>query len=71
MHYYYQQAIELLFSPNPSKEDLIDALADISSEYGYIYCTARHELRQNTEPELTRFTLVIEALKLKIKNHKD
>ncbi|WP_333282839.1 hypothetical protein [Microcoleus sp. D2_18a_B4] len=71
MAYYYQQAVELLFTPDAAKEDLIDALSDVSSEYGYIYCTARHELRQNTAPELTKFTLVIEALKFKIKNYKD
>lgn len=70
MHYYYQQAIELLFTPNPDKNELVDALADLSTEYGYIYCTARYELRRNTEPELTKFTLVIEALKFKIKNYK-
>lgn len=71
MHYYYQQAIELLFTPNPPKEDLVDALSDLSREYGYIYCTARYELRHNTEPELTKFMIVIEALKFKIKNHQN
>jgi hypothetical protein len=71
VRYYYQQGVELLFSLQPNKEDLVDALSDLSAEYGYIYCTARHDLRQNTEPELTRFILVIEALKFKIKNYKN
>ncbi|MEG4371635.1 hypothetical protein QUB29_19455 [Microcoleus sp. B4b_D2] len=37
MRYYYQQGIELLFSLQPKKEDLVDALSDLSAEYGYIF----------------------------------
>lgn len=71
MHYYYQQTIELLFQEKPSKNDLIDALADISAEYGYIYSKAYHGHLDNATPILDRFKLVIEKLKVKIKHYKD
>lgn len=67
--YHYQQTLELLFDPKASKDDLIDALADIAAEYGGICNQARHGFRQNAEPELDRFRTIIEALKFKIKNY--
>jgi hypothetical protein len=69
-HYYYQQALELLFIEHPTKEDLTDALADLSSEYGYVYYSAIHGYLQNAEPELRRLTVVIQLLKTKIKQFK-
>lgn len=69
--FYYQQALELLFLENPSLEELLEAYGDINREYGYVYYSAIHGLRQNAEPELTRFTLIIEKLKAKIKHFKE
>ena len=71
MRYYYQQAIELLFHEKPNKSDLIDALSDISAEYGYIYARAYGGQLENAGAQLDRFKLVIEKLKLKIKHYKD
>jgi len=71
VHYYYQQTIELLFQEKPSKEDLIDALSDISAEYGYVYARAYSGQIENAAPQLDRFKLVIDKLKLKIKHYKD
>jgi hypothetical protein len=70
-HYFYQQALELLFSEKPKKEELVDALDDIAREYGYVYYSAVNGYRQNAEPELTRLTVVIDFLKTKIKNFKE
>lgn len=69
--YHYQQALELLFSENPKKEELVDALADIAWEYGYVYHSAVTGYRQNVEPELTNLTVVIDSLKTKIKHFKE
>lgn len=71
MQYYYQQTIELLFQERPSKDDLIDALSDISAEYGYVYARAYFGQLENAAPQLDRFKLVIEKLKVKIKHYKD
>lgn len=70
-HYYYQQALELLFAESPKKEELVDALADIAREYGYVYHSAVTGCMQNAEPELTKLTVVIEFLKTKIKHFKE
>ena len=70
MQYHYQQAIELLFEENPNQNDLIDALSDISAEYGYIYSKACYGQLENADPLLNRFKLVIEKLKTKIKHYK-
>lgn len=71
MQYHYQQVVELLFQEKPSKNDLIDALGDISVEYGYIYYKAYQGQLENATPQLDRFKLVIEKLKTKIKHFKD
>ena len=71
MEYHYQQVIELLFQEKPSKNDLIDALSDISTEYGYVYSKAFHGQLDNAGPQLDRIKIVIESLKLKIKHYKD
>lgn len=70
-HYYYQQALELLFSENPKKDELVDALTDLATEYGYVYHGAVNGYMQNAEPELTRLTVVIQFLKTKIKHFKE
>ena len=70
-HYFYQQALELLFSENPKKEELVDALADLSTEYGCVWYSAIHGYRENATPELTRLTVVIQFLKTKIKHFKE
>ena len=71
MQYYYQQTIELLFQERPDKSDLVDALSDISAEYGYIYARAHHGELENAGIQLDRFKLVIEKLKVKIKHYTD
>lgn len=70
-HFYYQQALELLFLENPSLDELLEAYGDLNKEYGYVYYSAVNGQRGNAEPELTRFTIIIEKLKLKIKHFKD
>lgn len=71
MDYHYQQAIELLFSPATTKDDLIDAYGDISAEYAHVYAMALHGLRSNVEPELSRLRTVKESLKFKLKHWTD
>lgn len=69
-YYFYQEALALLFSENPQKEELVDALVDMLGEYYHVYYSALHGYRENATPELIRLTVVIEFLKTKIK-HKE
>ncbi len=71
MEYHYQQAIELLFSPNPKLDDLLDAYGDIAAEYAHVLTMGRFGLRENVGSELDRLRTVRESLKFKIKHLKE
>jgi hypothetical protein len=70
-HYYYQEALELLFAENPSKKELADALSELSMQYGALYNSATSGHTENAEPELRKIKVVIDFLKSKITHFKE
>ncbi len=65
----YAQANELLQSPNPNLVDLLNALKDLSVQYGYIVGMASQGLREDSEADLARLLVLIKLIKDRIVQH--
>lgn len=65
----YAQAHDLLQTPDPDLIDLLDALADLSVQYGYIAAMTSQGLREDSEADLVRLLVLIKLIKDRIKKN--
>ncbi len=65
----YAQAHDLLENPNPNLIDLLNAVEDLSIQYGYIVGMASQGLRQDPEADLIRLLVLIKLIKDRIEKN--
>lgn len=65
----YAQAHDLLQTPNPDLIDLLNALEDLSIQYGYIIGMTKQGLREDSEADLARLLVLIKSIKDKIEKN--